>query len=45
MSAPSPQASAHLTDMMMPRLDGAQFIAALRQAAQADGRRLPPSAC
>lgn len=31
-----------ITDMMMPRLDGAQFIAALRQDAQADGKRLPP---
>ena len=31
-----------ITDMMMPRLDGAQFIAALRQDALADGRRLPP---
>jgi len=31
-----------ITDMMMPRLDGAQFIAALRRGAQADGKPLPP---
>ncbi|SRR5579883_1415110 len=31
-----------ITDMMMPRLDGAQFIAALRQGAQANGKPLPP---
>lgn len=31
-----------ITDMMMPRLDGAQFIAALQAAAQVDGRPTPP---
>lgn len=31
-----------LTDMMMPLLDGPGLIAALREAAAADGRHMPP---
>lgn len=31
-----------ITDMMMPRLNGAQFIAALRQDAQSEGKQTPP---